>query len=373
MIYFDNAATTGKKPPGVTKAVMRSLFECGGNPGRSSHALSLAAAEAVDAVRCSLADLIGAEDPTHIVFCRGATEALNMAIYTRVQRGDHVLISDREHNAVYRPVCRLARDGIADFDVFSTKSNVLQSIKDLLRDNTRMLICNHVSNVDGAVAPIREIGRLCRERGIYFIIDASQSLGHLPFSVKDVEADAVCAPGHKGLFGIPGCGFAWLRQAEGLREFLCGGSGSASRMPTMPPTLPERLEAGTLPTPAILALGAGLAFLEKIGIEAVAAHETALAARLCERLNEMKGMQLYYGGTGGVLSLRAGTLTPDELTAALDSRGICVRGGLHCSPLSHSAIGTMPHGTVRASLCYFNTVAEVDRFATVLADILRQP
>lgn len=372
MIYFDNAATTWKKPPGVIEAVMRSLDECGGNPGRSSHALSLAAAEAVDAVRCSLAALIGAEDPTHIVFCRGATEALNMAIYTRIQRGDHILISDREHNAVYRPVCRLARDGFADFDVFSTQNDVIKAIKHLLRSNTRMLICNHISNVDGARAPIEQIGRLCRERGIYFIVDASQALGHTPFSVKTLQADAVCGPGHKGLFGIPGCGFVWLRQADGLREFLSGGSGSASRLPTMPLTLPERLEAGTLPTPAILALGAGLAFLKERGVEAIEAHETALATRLCERLSEMKGMRLYYGGTGGVLSLLTDTLSPDDLTAALDNRSICVRGGLHCAPLAHTAIGTMPQGTVRVSLCCFNTREEIDLFAGELKGILEQ-
>ncbi|MBQ8351793.1 MAG: aminotransferase class V-fold PLP-dependent enzyme [Clostridia bacterium] len=370
MIYFDNAATTWKKPDGVMAAIARALGECGGNPGRSSHALSLSAAEGVDAVRCSLAALLGADDPSHIVFCHNATEALNMAILTRVQRGDHILISDREHNAVYRPVCRLLREGIADFDVFSTMGDVMQNIRSLLRKNTRMLLCNHVSNVDGAVAPIEAIGRLCRERGIYFIVDASQSLGHMPFSCKTICADAVCGPGHKGLFGIQGCGFVWLRQESGLREFHSGGSGSASRSPEMPPTLPERMEAGTLPTPAILALGAGLDFLHKTTPEAIAAHERMLADRLCDHLNDIRGIRLYRGASDSVLSFTAEQCSPDELTAALDDRHICVRGGLHCAPLSHSALGTIREGTVRVSFSYFNTKGEVDRFAKELTAIL---
>lgn len=370
MIYFDNAATTWKKPPGTVAAIMRALGECGGNPGRSSHALSLAAAEGVDAVRCSLAALIGADDPSHIVFCRNATEAINLAIMTRVQHGDHILISDREHNAVYRPVCRLLRERTADFDVFSTKGCVVENIRALLRENTRMLICNHVSNVDGAIAPLQDIAHLCRERGIYMIADASQSLGHMPLSVKEIEVDALCAPGHKGLFGIQGCGFVWLRREGGLREFQSGGSGSASRSPQMPPTLPDRMEAGTLPTPAIFALGAGVDFLRRTTTAAVEAHERRLADRLCDGLSDMHGIHLYRGGCGGVLSFTAEQYSPDELTAALDARSICVRGGLHCAPLAHAALGTAERGTVRVSFSYFNTTGEVDRFVKELSAIL---
>ncbi len=369
MIYLDNAATTWKKPPGVYAAIRKALHACGGNPGRSSHALSLAAAEAIDHVRCSLAALIGASEPGHIIFCQNATEALNLAILTRVQRGDHILISDREHNAVYRPVCRLAREGIADFDVFSTKGDAIAAIKPLLRENTRMLICNHVSNVDGAVAPVSRIGKFCRERGIYFIVDASQSLGHMPLSCQEIGADALCGPGHKGLFGIQGCGFAYLKSAKGLREFLSGGSGSASRLPEMPPTLPERMEAGTLPTPAIMALGAGVDFLRRITPEAIAAHEKTLSLRLAERLSALPGVQLY--GGGGVLSFTLASHTPDAITDLLDRHHICVRGGLHCAPLAHTALGTAEGGTVRVSLSYFNTAREIDRFVSCLKQCLR--
>lgn len=370
MLYFDNAATTLKKPPGVMRAVRRALLECGGNPGRSSHALSLAAAEGIDAVRVSLAAQLGVSQPEHVVFCGNATAALNMAIMTQVRRGDHILISDREHNAVYRPVCRLAREGIAEFDVFQAGEDSQKKIEALLRPTTRLLICNHVSNVDGHIAPLQEIGRLCRAHGITLIVDAAQSLGHMPFSAEEIQADVVCGPGHKGLFGIQGCGFAWFRRGEGLREFLSGGSGSASRLPYMPPTLPERLEAGTLPTPAIFALGAGLAFLESTTIEAVAEREKRLGTRLEERLSAIPGLQIYHGGGGGVFSVTSDRLSPDALTAALDQRGLCVRGGLHCAPLAHSALGTVKTGTVRISLSYFNTEAEIDRLTAELAALL---
>lgn len=366
MIYFDNAATSYPKPPTVKRAITRVLTRAGGNPGRSSHKLSLAAAEAVDNTRCELADLIGAPDPSHIVFTLNATYALNLALRTRVKRGSHILISDREHNAVYRPVCRLLRDGIAEFDVFSTRGNVRAHIEALLRPETDILICNHVSNVDGNVAPIAEIGRICRERGIYFILDASQSIGHMPFSIRDGEPDAICAPGHKGLFGIQGCGFAWLRQGEGLSTFVEGGSGSHSSDPQMPSSLPERMEAGTLPTPAIAALGAGVRFVRERTPEWIAETEGRLLRRLQDRLAAIRGVSLYTAESGSVCSFTCDGMTPDRLTQLLDRRDICVRGGLHCAPLAHAALGTQRTGTVRVSLGCMNTEKEIDAFAGVL-------
>ncbi len=370
MIYLDNAATTWKKPPAVYRTLARAVRQYG-NPGRSSHALSLAASEMIDDVRCLLAEFIGAEDPSHIVFTMNATMALNLAIKTRIRRGAHILISDKEHNAVYRPVCRLARERIADFDVFSTRGDPGTNILSLLRENTEILICNHVSNVDGSLAPIREIGELCRSRGIYFILDLSQSLGHIPFSLKNVYADAVCAPGHKGLFGVSGAGFVWLRDGHALREFQEGGSGSASLSPSMPADLPERMEAGTLPVPAIAALGAGVRFLKKQTVEAVAAHEELLAARLYDRLHGIRGLHIYRGGRGGPVSLCPTGVTPDRLTAQLDAEGICVRGGLHCAPLAHAALGTQSTGTVRVSFSFFNTKEEIDSFSLRLASLLQ--
>ncbi len=373
MIYFDNAATTYPKPPAIQEAVARAMRDAGGNPGRSSHALSLAAAEMVEGVREALGELLEAPDPGHIVFTMNATHALNLAIYTRVRRGSHILLSDREHNAVYRPVCRLAREGIADFDIFSTKGDVCQNILALLRPETDMLICTHISNVDGAEAPIAQIGELCRARGIYFIVDASQSVGHRPFSVKRCQADAVCAPAHKGLFGLPGLGFAWLREEGGLRTFIEGGSGSHSRSPQMPPFLPERLEAGTLPTPAIAALGAGIAFIRRKGPRAICEAETRLLHRMVGHLQRIPAVQVFAPPQGGVLSFSCHAPLPDVVARQLDAHHICVRHGLHCAPLAHMALGTEEHGTVRLSFSCLNTVQEVDQAARVLRHCFSAP
>lgn len=370
MIYLDNAATTYPKPPAALAAVEYALRECGGNPGRSSHALSLRASEEIDGVRAALAALLEVPDPDHIVFTLNATHALNLAIRTHVRRGTHILISDREHNAVYRPVCRLCREGVADFDVFSTHGSVRRNILSLLRPETDMLICNHVSNVDGAVAPVEEIGRVCRERGIYFILDASQSMGHMPVHPAEIGADAVCAPGHKGLFGIPGAGFAWLKSGAGLSSFMDGGSGSHSLSPEMPPDLPERMEAGTLPTPAILSMGAGIRYIQGLSLAAIAEKENALLCRLRDRLQGMRGVHIFAAPHGSVLSFVCGDMPPDLLTACLDERGICVRSGLHCAPLAHAALGTQRSGTVRVSFSCMNTMQEVDVLATALQEIL---
>lgn len=371
MIYLDNAASTFPKPKRVLRTLFRSLAREGGNPGRSSHALSLAAAMRIDSVREALAALIGAPDPSHIIFTLNATHALNLAIKGRTAAGTHILISDREHNAVYRPVCRLAREGVADFDVFSTRGDVEKNILSLLRPNTKMLICCHVSNVDGAEAPIGRIGALCKRLGIYFIVDASQSLGHRPFSLDSITADAVCAPAHKGLFGIQGAGFLWLKDAQGLRTLIEGGSGSGSLDPEMPKVLPEKMEAGTPPTPAIAALGAGVRYLQSITPAAVQEHERALVLRLRERLEGLRGLHLYTSGDSGILSMAPTALTPDRMTELLDERGICVRGGLHCAPLAHAALGTQRTGTVRVSFSYHNTASDADALAAAVTEILQ--
>ena len=371
MIYLDNAATTYPKPSPVLRALSRSVRREGGNPGRSSHALSLAAALAIDGAREELAALIDAPDPSHILFTLNATHAINLAIKSRVRRGAHILISDREHNAVYRPICRLAREGVADFDVFSTRGDVEKNILSLCRPNTDMLICNHVSNVDGKEAPIAKIGALCHRLGIYFIVDASQSLGHRPFSLATVQADAICAPGHKGLFGIQGAGLLWIKSGAGLSTLIEGGSGSGSLDPEMPLDLPERMEAGTLPTPAIAALGAGIRYVRNITPEAIEEKETALVHRLRERLEGLRGLHLFSAERGGILSMSATAITPDRMTELLDEREICVRGGLHCAPLAHAALGTQRTGTVRVSFSYHNTEADADRLAAVITDILQ--
>ena len=370
MIYFDNAATSYPKPRAVHSAIRHALSKCGGNPGRGAHRLSLSAAEMVYGVRAEIADFFGMDTPEHVIFTSGATGALNLAIKTSVRPGIHVLMSDREHNAVARPIYRLADEGVIEYDVYPTTGNITDNIKRLLRPSTGLIVTCHVSNVTGFLQPIEEIGTLCAERGIRFVVDAAGSAGHLPIDLAGLNCSALCAPGHKGLLGIPGVGIAILKDPEGLPEFTEGGSGVDSLSRKMPTTLPERYEAGTLPTPAIAALGAGIKHLRSVGIDRVARHEAELRQILIRELEGIDAITVYEpeNRIGPVAITHAGH-PPEELAALLDEHGIAVRAGYHCAPLAHRTVGTPPGGAVRISPGIRNTAAEVKILTRVLRSL----
>lgn len=372
MMYFDHAATSFPKPRPVERALARSLREYGGNPGRGAHRLSLASAEMIYDCRCELCDLFGAEDPAHVIFCGGATAALNMAILSRVRRGTHILMSDREHNAVRRTVLRLASEGIAEYSIFSTGEGMLSDIEGKIRENTEILVACHVSNVTGFTLPIERIGALCRRHGIFFIVDAAQSAGHTPLHFPTTLCDALCLPAHKGLLGISGLG-ALILGKEGGTPLLVGGSGVDSLSPDMPSSLPERYEAGTLPTPAIAALRLGVRYLRAYGIERLEGESMAIKKRLLAGLSEMRGITLYEpDAPAALVAFTHEGLPPEVLAERLDRVGICVRAGYHCAPLAHKTVGTPDGGCVRLSLGYGNTLREADKFLTALSRILRE-
>ena len=373
MIYFDNAATSYPKPRPVRRAVKSALAEFGGNPGRGGHRLALAAADMVYDCRLAIADFFGIHEPEQIVFTAGATMALNLAIFTGIRRGMHVLISDREHNAVLRPIHRLAKEGIIEYDIYPTAGNIPSAIAERLRPNTGMVITCHVSNVNGFTQPISAIGELCRERGLYFIVDAAQSAGHVPIRLSAIPCDAFCAPAHKGLLGIAGCGFLFLRGGNGLPPFLAGGSGVDSLSLDMPDVLPERYEAGTLPTVAIAALRAGINLLTDRGLDETAHRESTLRRRILEGLSVVPGIRLYEPECeNGPLTFTHATIPPERLARLLDECGICVRAGYHCAPLAHRTLGTPSGGSVRISLGYGNRSSEGEKFLRAISSVIGQ-
>ena len=370
MIYLDNAATSYPKPPAVIRAHRIALDRYGGNPGRGAHRLSLAAADMIYDCRSSIADFFGVQDPDRVVFTSGATAALNLAIRSRIQRGDHILMSDREHNAVARPVYALAKEYGVEYDIYSTEGDILQSIRSLIRPNTRALIATHASNVTGKMLPIEDIGRLCKEKGIFFVIDAAQSAGHQQIDLSTFPFGALCAPAHKGLLGVAGAGIAIFAD-NGGRPLIFGGSGWDSHNQSMPASLPERFEAGTLPTPAIAALHAGIGFLKEYGIEAVQKSEATAKKILLEGLLNISGVRLYEPECrGGLLAFTHKELSPESIAAELDSHHICVRAGYHCAPLAHKTVGTPDGGCVRISTGYATTVRDAKKALDVLARIL---
>jgi len=374
VIYLDNAATTFIKPQAVTEAVMNCIrFECG-NPGRGAHAISLAAAERIYACREALSDFFGVGAPERVIFTLNTTHALNLAIKGVLGYGDHALISELEHNAVRRPLYALAAQGV-QFDVFPVvgldTEAILRGIRERLTPKTAALITTHASNICSISLPIRAIGALCKEKGIRLIVDAAQSAGHLPIDLRDMQISALALPAHKALFGIQGCGALLLAEGMDPKPLLEGGSGVDSAPLVMPNEPPERYEAGTLPTPAIAGLLAGLNFVRSLGLDEIRRRTEALFLAARERLLSFRDLELYQAdAVGSVLLFNHRQIPSTELARTLDREGIAVRAGLHCAPLAHRALGTPAGGAVRLGFSSLNTPEEIDALYSVLRRIV---
>ena len=370
MIYFDSGATTLRKPPEVARAMLRAMEQCA-SPGRGGHEAAMAAAEAVYDCRVRAAALFDAQ-PEQIVFTMNATHALNMAIRTLVSPGDRVLISGFEHNAVVRPLYALGAETVIAGRALFDPDDTLRAFRERLDGGIRAVVCTHVSNVFGYILPIGKIAALCRERGVPLIVDASQSAGMLPVSLRKLGAAFIAMPGHKGLYGPQGTGL--LLCAHDAAPLLYGGTGSASLEQTMPDFLPDRLEAGTHNMPGIAGLEAGLRFVrEKRG--SIERHERALIARAAAALRGMDGVTVYAARDAaeqvGVLSFNLDGREPEKTADALAQRGFALRGGLHCAPYAHRTAGTLPNGTVRLSVSAFTSAADIDAFTHALRSIVR--
>lgn len=374
LVYLDHAATSFPKPPSVADAVNHCLKHSGGNPGRGSHRLAMGAAGEIYACREAAASLFGAE-PERVIFTLNTTHALNLAVKGPVGQGKrdgggfHVLCSDMEHNAVYRPLYRLAAEGIIDLDTFDTfpaapvrtEDMILRSISAKIRPDTRLVVCAHASNICSAVLPVERIGELCRRRGIAFVVDAAQSAGAYDLDVDRMGITALCLPGHKGLLGPQGTGMLILGKGVFLDTLMEGGNGLESLSGEMGEDSPERYEAGTLQTPAIAGLRAGLDYVRSVGVEAIRAHELELGRRLWEGLMALPRVKIYAPHRVGAVTLfSVEGYTSEEVGRLLDGEGICVRAGFHCSALGHRTLGTPEDGAVRASLGWSSRKKDVE-------------
>ncbi|MDD4774191.1 MAG: aminotransferase class V-fold PLP-dependent enzyme [Eubacteriales bacterium] len=378
MIYLDNAATTYPKPDVVLNEMFDVMKYSGGNPGRGSHSLSLAAADKIYETRNTVAAHFGAS-PENVVFTYNTTYALNIAIKAFARRNSHVLISDIEHNSVYRPVYALSRSGIS-FDLFNASCNeeaVIKSIYSQLRPNTGMICTALASNVCGITLSAEKIGALCRNHGIVFIADAAQCAGSRRINIETAGIDALCAPAHKGLYGPQGCGFIVFSKrhtdnAARLPTFAEGGSGVNSLDRNMPSVLPERFEAGTLGTPCIAGLQAGIRFVESIGAENIYEHENALRRRAADMLSSLPNVKIYApeSDNGGILLFNIAGRPSTEVAEALDKQKICVRAGFHCAPLAHAKLKTGENGAVRLSFGVYNRAQELESFYRCVRELI---
>lgn len=377
MIYFDNAATTFPKPPAVTREMLRCMREYGGNPGRSGHRLSMAAAEAVFNVREALAEFFGISKPENIVFTANCTSALNLAISGIAKRGDHFLISDLEHNSVLRTVAGLCRERSMTFDTFHALASddaILTEIEKKRKPNTRAVISTHASNICPRILPIARMGALCKRLKLLFVVDAAQSAGIYDISVMRDGISILCAPGHKGLYGPQGSGFAAFADDFDFSHFSVsayGGNGKNSAEIDMGHEPPDSFEVGTLSTPAIVGLGEGLRFIEQRGRAQIEAVETQLFLHAKKSVEKLPRVKIYLpeAQRGSLLLLGFEGISPSLVAEKLSDHGICTRAGLHCAPIAHRSLGT-GGDALRISFSAMNTMAEVESFSYVLQTIL---
>lgn len=377
MIYLDNAATSFPKPEPVYWATDQALRQFSGNPGRSGHRLSLAAAAQVERARIACAQLFNVSAPERVVFALNATDALNLAIKGALNPGDHVITDTLEHNSVVRPLNALEKIGVevtkipASLDYGLSVAEVEKS----LRPNTKMLVCTHISNVTGTVNDIQALGALCRERGVLFLVDAAQSAGIRPIDVQQMNIDLLAFPGHKGLFGPQGTGGLYIRQGIRLNCLRQGGTGSRSELPYQPEELPMRYESGTLNVAGLSGLAAGVEFILQQGLDKIQQKEKVLTDQILNALYQIPCVQVYGPAAnydrGGVISFNLQGWAPSDLAVVLDtSFDIAVRSGLHCAPDVHAMLGTLQTGgTVRIGLSYLTTEEEADAFIKAIREI----
>jgi cysteine desulfurase family protein len=378
-IYLDNAATTFPKPEQVYRAVEHALREIGVGPGRGSYRRGLAASRMVFEAREAVAALFGIGDSARVIFTHSATESLNLALNGLLKPGDHVVSTTMEHNSLLRPLHLSEKTGVEVTWVPGDRCGLVdwKDIRAALRSNTRVVAVSHCSNVTGAIQPVAEIGALTRKSGVLLLVDAAQSAGAVPVDVDEMKIDLLAVPGHKGLYGPQGTGILYVGEGVELRPLIVGGTGGFSSAAEQPDTLPEKFESGTMNTPGVAGLKAGVEFLLSTGIGEVRRKEALLVTQLLEGVAEIPGIVTYSPNSqelrGGVVSFTATGLDPAEIGYRLDSEfDMAVRVGLHCAPAAHRTIGTFPGGTVRVSPGYFNSGEDIEMFLRALTTIVNK-
>lgn len=360
MIYLDNAATTFPKPRSVVRAVSKCINTYCANAGRSVHRLAIKSGEKIYETREAISHFIGLDKSENVVFTENATYALNIAIKSTVKSGEHILISDIEHNSVLRPVHALKERLGIEYSVFSSFGDIERNIESLLRKNTKCIVSTLESNVIGREISLAKLSKIAKKHSLSLIVDASQFIGHKEINLSETPCSILCAPGHKSLFGIQGVGFLAICDNIERESIFQGGSGSLSFNKDMPDYLPEKFEPGTLPTPSIVSLLEGIKFIERTGLPKIEERINYLTEECIERIRSINKTVLYES-QNGIVCFNLSGLDANRVSEELDKYGICTRSGFHCAPLAHQLIGTAGIGSVRISLSYFNSVSELDK------------
>lgn len=378
MIYFDNAATTMRKPEAVVQAVTQALCHLG-NPGRGVHDAALDASRIIFDTRRLLAELFGADDPKQIAFTANSTESLNIAIKGILSPGDHVITTALEHNSVLRPLYELEEKGVALTIIPSDPQGRIryEAFEAAIRPNTRAIVCTHGSNLTGNLVDIRRVGRIARDHGLLFVVDASQTAGVFDIDVQDMHIDILCFTGHKGLLGPQGTGGLYVREGITVRPLLSGGSGVQTYSRTHPAQMPTALEAGTLNTHGLAGLRAAVSYLQETGLDAIRRTEQALMWEFYRQVRQIPGITVYGDFSQPercpIVTLNVRDYDSSEVSDALAIHyGIATRPGAHCAPLMHQALGTVEQGAVRFSFCHYNTMEEINTAVSALRELAQE-
>ncbi len=381
MIYLDNAATSYPKAVAVRRAVSEAMVRYGANPGRGGYPMAMATSEMVERCRKTAADFFGVDDERRVIFTPSCTQSLNTVLKSLLAGGGRVAISDMEHNAVVRPLHAISpRYPVYDTVAVTPADDeaTVAAFRRAVTSRTKAIVCTHASNVTGEVLPIARLAALAHEYGLPIVVDAAQSAGHVPIDVKADGIDYLCAAGHKGLGGLMGTGLLVCNGEAELRPLAEGGTGSHSLSPLQPLELPERLESGTLNVTGIAGLSAGIQTLMTEGVARIEQHEFRLCRMLYEALSAIDGVTVYGESPilrrhVGVLSFTVDGMTCDDIAQRLANAGVAVRAGLHCAPLTHRRLGTLPHGTIRLSVGRYTTWQDVQKSVRIIKKIVANP
>ena len=378
-VYLDNAATTFPKPKQVVDAMYNYMLNVGGNAGRGNYSNSLQSNRYLYDARETICNFFGYNNPSNVIFTNNVITSLNMLIKGLLKSGDHVITSSMEHNSVIRPLIDCKNSMHIDLDIVNADSKGFISIDDIkknIRKETKLIIITQASNVTGSIQNIKEIGQLCKDNNIFFIVDSSQGAGVLDINMQSINADAIAFTGHKSLLGPQGIGGFIINDTlnNNCSSILQGGTGSLSYSLEQPDFLPDKFECGTHNLPGIVGLSEAIKFINSIGLDEINEHNKYLLKYLLNGLMNISGLKIY-GDTSGnnsttCVSINSLSLDASELGYLLETEGIKTRCGLHCAPLAHKTIGTYPNGTVRLSLSYFTTKADIEYTLKTLNKII---
>ena len=378
-VYLDNGSTSYPKAPGVGEAMSDFIIHVGCNVGRGGYETAYQMGEVIYETRQQLCELFHFPEPKNVVFTPSVTYSLNYVIRGFLKPGDHVIMSSMEHNAVARPVKAMEAAGCAVSIAPCTPEGQIipEELEKCFRENTKLVVTTHASNVCGTILDVETMSRICHERNVPYVIDSAQSAGIIPIDFTKLGLAALCVTGHKGLLGPQGIGAMLLtdEMAQAMDPVILGGTGSASHLLTMPDFMPDKFEAGTLNLPGIVGLHAALKYLKETGIEKIRELENARVDQFIGGVTKIPGVRVIglptSEGRVPVVSLDFQGIDNADVSFLLDSDyGIMTRCALHCAPLAHQTLGTFPEGTVRFAFGHTTTEEEVEYAVRAISDIM---